>query len=74
MEPSSLGESRVWEVNKEEDTGVLLPGALGELGKKSVSERCCMLRITKSSCIYMLILEVHVLKEFAQCVNLLRWK
>lgn len=33
MEPSSLGESRVGEVNKEENADLLLPGTLGELGK-----------------------------------------
>lgn len=33
VEPSSLGESTVGEVKKEEDTDLLLPGALGELGK-----------------------------------------
>lgn len=74
VEPSSLGESTVGEVKKEEDTDLLLPGALGELGKNLPVKGAVLSRITKSSCIYMLILEVHVLKEFTQCVDLPRWK
>ena len=50
------------------DTNPLLPGALGELGKNLPVQG----PVIQDHSIYVLILEVRVLKELTQCVNLLR--
>lgn len=43
-------------------------------GEKPASARSCTSRIPESSCIYVLISEVWVLREFTLCVNCLGWK